>query len=134
MGDPRNKDTFIGPLINDTHYKLVDSMIFDAVDKGAELLCGGAITAPTMNRPFCPASRLRMTIFHEECFGPVTAVIKAENWYQALKLCNDSKYGSRPPADKRHGQNAHDGALMESGAVHVNSPTFTLNKLFRLAA
>ena len=129
MGDPRDKDTFIGPLINHTHYKLLDSMISDAVDKGAELLCGGghhgAYYEPTVLSGVTP----EMTIFHEECFGPVTAVIKAENWHEALTLCNDSKYGlTSSLLTNDMAKTLTMAPLMESGAVHVNSPTFTLNK------
>jgi vanillin dehydrogenase len=40
VGDPREPDTLIGPLIRGTQCAVIDSHVEDAVGKGAKLLCG----------------------------------------------------------------------------------------------
>src|SRR4051812_36679180 len=41
VGDPREPDTQIGPLVNDTSLKRVCELVNDAVAKGAEVVAGG---------------------------------------------------------------------------------------------
>lgn len=41
IGDPKNKETQIGPMINLTQFNTVQSYIKSGIDDGAKLLCGG---------------------------------------------------------------------------------------------
>ena len=41
MGDPRQEDTFIGPIINEDEATRIERTIQQAVGRGATLLCGG---------------------------------------------------------------------------------------------
>ena len=51
---PKDRDTFIGPMISEKEAKRLKGWIDDAVDAGATLLCGGELR----RRPCCEATLL----------------------------------------------------------------------------
>ena len=95
-GDPAD-NAYSGPVINKAAYDRVLSYI-DIGKKEGKLVAGGAPAAdngdgyfiqPTVFAGIAPTSRLAQ----EEIFGPVLAVIKADNFEQALEIANDTEYG-----------------------------------------
>ncbi len=123
-GDPRDPKNFVGPLINEQHCLDIDRLVKDAVEKGAELVCGGthegAFYKPTMLKGVTPD----MLIFREETFGPVASVIKAKDAEEALKLCNDNDYGLSSAIMTNDLSAALKFApKMQSGMVRVNDTT-----------
>lgn len=93
VGDPRDADTNIGPLITEKEAKRVQAWVQEAVNQGATLLCGGerngAIVTPTLLE-HVPASA---TLMQEEVFGPVAMLIPFEDFDQVLEAVNSSRYG-----------------------------------------
>ena len=93
VGDPRDPDTNIGPLITETEAKRVQAWVDEAVGQGASLLCGGernaAIVTPTLLENV-PESA---TLMQEEVFGPVAMLIPFEDFDQVLEAVNSSRYG-----------------------------------------
>lgn len=93
VGDPRDADTNIGPLITEKEAKRVQTWVQEAVNQGATLLCGGerngAIVTPTLLEDV-PASA---TLMQEEVFGPVAMLIPFEDFDQVLEAVNSSRYG-----------------------------------------
>lgn len=124
MGDPHDQGTIIGPLINDTHYKLVDELISDAVEKGARVLCGGGHQGAFYEATVVADVTPEMRIFHEECFAPVVCVVRAKDAEDALRLCNDNTYGLSSALLTNDMNLALTLApRMEAGMVHVNDTT-----------
>ena len=67
-----------------------------SIEGGAEVLLGGAV--PDNPGAYYPATvlgnvRPGMPAFDEELFGPVAAVIAAENEAEAIKLANQTPFG-----------------------------------------
>ena len=96
VGDPLSDDTDIGPLVNASGLKNIDSQVKDSVKEGAEILTGGEqikskgyFYKPTVLKNVSP----KMRIAQEEVFGPVAPIIVADDDMQAIKLANDSQYG-----------------------------------------
>jgi aldehyde dehydrogenase (NAD+) len=124
VGDPRDPATVIGPLIRPTQSLFIDGQIEDAVAKGARLLCGGThdgpYFAPTVLGGVTPA----MAIYSEESFGPVTSVIRADDYEHALEIANDTRAGLSAAIVTNDLQKGFDFALRsESGMVHINDTT-----------
>ena len=124
VGDPRQKDTVIGPLITERQCEFISGHVADAKAKGAKLHTGGSYKGqyfqPTVLTGVTPA----MSVYYEESFGPVVAVYKAKDTEDALRLANDSPYGLSAALITNDFQKAMDLSLrLESGMVHVNHST-----------
>ncbi len=64
-----------------------------------------------------------MRIYKEEIFGPVLSVVRAEEYQDALALCNDHEYGNGVAIFTRDGDTARDFASkVQVGMIGVNVP------------
>lgn len=121
VGDPRNEDTVIGPLIRRSQCGIIDAHVAEAVGKGAKLLCGGMHEGPYYWPTVLSDVTADMKIFGEESFGPVTSIIKVRDHREALKLANLSEYGLSAGVITNDMQKAMELAMeLEAGMVHVN--------------
>ena len=96
MGDPLSEATDLGPIVNASGLKTIDSQVKDSVKEGAEILTGGEqigskglFYKPTILKKVST----HMRVVQEEVFGPAGAVMVAEDEMEAVKLANDSQYG-----------------------------------------
>ena len=98
IGDPREDDTYIGPLTRSAQVGVLEAQIEDAVRKGARVLTGGkrlkgygggSYLAPTVLTDV----NHRMSVMREETFGPVVGVMAVRDDAQAIELMNDTDYG-----------------------------------------
>jgi glyceraldehyde-3-phosphate dehydrogenase (NADP+) len=123
FGDPRDKDTVIGPLINERSAKHVEELVNDAVAKGAKLLCGGKRHNLGYYEPTVLDNVTKdMRIAWEETFGPVVTIIRVKNYEEAIKLANESQYGLDSCIFTKDVKMVIDaGKRLESGAVHINA-------------
>jgi acyl-CoA reductase-like NAD-dependent aldehyde dehydrogenase len=92
-GDPKDRNVFIGPMIDVKEAQRLDYWIQEAIEKGAKLLCGGkrdgAMLEATLLEDVDPATKLNV----EEAFGPVAFLIRFSDFNAALDIVNDSKFG-----------------------------------------
>lgn len=93
VGDPRDEETVVGPLIEEKHVDRVMSWIAEAEAGGAKVLAGnkreGNIVWPTI----LTGTRPDMKVECEEVFGPVITVRPYDDYEAAVKIVNDSVYG-----------------------------------------
>lgn len=129
VGDPTDRATDIGPVINETARDRVEGFLARALDEGATVLVGGErpdrpgwFVAPTL-----VAASNDMEIAREEVFGPVAVVIAYDDngpdaAADAVSIANDSRYGlvgAVWSADEEHA--ADVAARLQVGSVAVNS-------------
>jgi acyl-CoA reductase-like NAD-dependent aldehyde dehydrogenase len=92
-GDPKDRATFIGPMISEGEARRLHGWIEEAVAGGATLLCGGtrdgAMLAATLLENVDRAS----AAYREEAFGPLALLSRFEDFDAALDEVNDSKFG-----------------------------------------
>src|SRR5688500_5554711 len=124
VGDPREPDTQIGPLVNPSAVERVTGLVEDAVSHGAEVLSGGepdgALFPPTVLAGVTP----EMRVYSEESFGPVVGIIEVDGPDEAVRVANDTEYGLAAAVFGRHVPSALDVARrIESGICHVNGST-----------
>lgn len=121
VGDPREPDTVIGPLIRGSQCAVIDGHIEDAVAKGAKLLCGATHRDQFYSPTVLSGITSDMRIFHEESFGPVTSIIKVRDHEEALQLANGTDYGLSSGVITNDMQKALDLAFgLDAGMVHLN--------------
>ncbi len=124
VGDPREHDTVVGPLITVQQCKFIAGQIADAKGKGATVLTGGSYEGQYFKPTILTGVTREMAVYREESFGPVVAVYRAKDAEDALRIANDSPYGLSAALITNDFQKALDLAMrLESGMVHVNHST-----------
>lgn len=93
MGDPKNEETFIGPVISENDAKRLETWIQEAANKGATVLCGGGRKGVMLEPTLVENAPPDCTLSVEEAFGPVATIKSFSDFDQALKDVNDSKFG-----------------------------------------
>lgn len=92
-GDPKDPQTFIGPMISTGEAKRLKGWIDDAVAKGATLLCGGACEGNMLEATLLENVDRSCDAYREEAFGPLAILSKFSDFDAALAEVNDSKFG-----------------------------------------
>jgi succinate-semialdehyde dehydrogenase/glutarate-semialdehyde dehydrogenase len=96
MGDPTDEKTTLGPMARMDLRDELHSQVKRSIEAGARLVMGGEI--PPGDGAFYPPTVLAdvtegMAVYHEETFGPVAAVISAEDVDDAVRIANDTEFG-----------------------------------------
>jgi acyl-CoA reductase-like NAD-dependent aldehyde dehydrogenase len=124
VGDPRDPETEIGPLVNTAAMERVSGLVQDAVDRGAEVVTGGEADGPCYRPTVLRGVTPEMRIYHEESFGPVVWVIGVDGPDEAVRVANDTEYGLAASVFGSDVPTALDLARqIESGICHVNGAT-----------
>jgi acyl-CoA reductase-like NAD-dependent aldehyde dehydrogenase len=129
LGDPFAPETTMGPLNNEPVAAKMDEHVADALERGAEVLTGGARAAafptdlywePTVLAGVPSDSRVAV----EETFGPVAPVVEITSLDHAISLANASPYGLLAAiytADLAKGLEFAD--RVRTGWVNINEST-----------
>jgi len=96
MGDPFDETNDIGPQASSKLRDELHQQVVESVSKGAVLKTGGFI--PDYKGAYYPPTVLSdvqpgMPAFDEEIFGPVAAIVKAQDEDDAIRLANKSIFG-----------------------------------------
>ena len=96
LADPTDPTASMSAVINQKSFKTINSYIEKGKSEGGRVLVGGGsdgeqgyFIEPTVIADVRPGA----TIEQEEIFGPVLAVIKANDYDDALKIANDTQFG-----------------------------------------
>ena len=92
-GDPKDRDTFIGPMISEGEASRLDGWIKSAIEDGATLLCGGNRTGNMLEATLLENVDRDADANREEAFGPLAILSKFGDFGEALDEVNDSKFG-----------------------------------------
>ncbi len=130
VGDPMDEETGMGPLINEGALNRVKSWIEEAVEHGAEIVYGGNVLGKTLMEPTVLINVPEdVKLFQDEVFGPVVFVNPYENFEDAVKSANNSKYGLNAAIFTRDLNQAIKGFLeLEFGGILINElPTWRVD-------
>ncbi|MFP4142177.1 MAG: aldehyde dehydrogenase family protein [Thermoplasmata archaeon] len=128
---PGLEDPDMGPQVSEDELNSTMEYIEAGKDEGAELVCGGGVLTdgkhsngyfvqPTVFSDVEPD----MKIAQEEIFGPVLAVIKAEDYEEAVSIANDVEYGLSASIVTEDLSRAHKFVEdIDSGVVKINEKT-----------
>ena len=93
LGNPRDEDTFVGPMISEGEAKRLHSWVHAAIAAGGHCLAGGdrngAMLEPTLIEN-CPK---HTDLYREEAFGPAVTIEAFDDFDAVLHQVNDSKFG-----------------------------------------
>jgi len=132
VGDPREKETQIGPVVSKRSKETIEAHIKDALDKGARdatpenptfsnLPPKGNFVKPTL----LVDVNHSMAVMTEETFGPVISVMKVKDDAEAIQLMNDSEFGLTASIWTKDTEKGYEIAQqVEAGTVFVNRADF----------
>ena len=129
VGHALAEGTQIGPVISEGQLAENLAWVERGRAGGAELLTGGQrLERPTEGYFMAPAVFARtlndMAMNREEMFAPVTCIIPADSYGEALAIANDTPFGLTAGIMTRSlARAAHFRANMRAGCVMINLPT-----------
>ncbi|MEG0496201.1 MAG: aldehyde dehydrogenase family protein, partial [Eubacterium sp.] len=123
VGNPWRGDPII-PLINDQAADFVQSLVDDAVEKGAFIVTGNRREGNLLYPTLLDHVTTEMEVAWEEPFGPVLPVIRVKNIEEAIAIANASEYGLQSSVFTDDINKAFNIAnRLEVGTVQINNKT-----------
>jgi len=130
-GDPKQRDVFLGPLIDEDAAKRLENWIGEARKAGANVLCGGGRKGNMLEATVLENVPRDAKINALEAFGPVTLLARFADFDEAIAVVNDSDYGLQAGVftnDLAHAMRAWE--RLETGGVIVNDvPSFRVDNM-----
>ena len=128
IGNALDPDTVVGPVVDQSQLDQDLHYIKVAASEGCEVIGGELVERATPGYYLSPAlikgSRNEMIINREEIFGPVTSIIRVDDYDEALATANDTPFGlSSGICSNSLTHVAHFKRNSRSGMVMVNAPT-----------
>ena len=125
--DPQSE---MGPVITAAAKEKITGLIDSGVEAGAELVVDGRnISLQGYENGYFLGGSLfdkvttDMQIYQEEIFGPVLAVVRSQNYEDAVQMINDHEYGNGTAIFTRDGDAARSFTnSIQVGMVGVNVP------------
>ena len=131
VGDPKQRDTFIGPMIDEGEAERLEGWIDEAVANGAKLLCGGGRDGQMIEATLLEDVDKAAKIVNEEAFGPVAVLMKFDDFDTALKEVNRSEFGLQAGIFTRDLFKVLDAwDRVECGGICINEvPSFRVDNM-----
>jgi malonate-semialdehyde dehydrogenase (acetylating) / methylmalonate-semialdehyde dehydrogenase len=126
IGDGRNEDNFVGPLIRDVHKSRVLEYIASGVTEGAELLIDGRNPEIDQDGYYVGATifdhvKPDMKIWQDEIFAPVLSVVRVKDIEEGINLTNHSKFANGAVIYTSSGKSAQTfREKIDAGMIGVN--------------
>ncbi len=131
LGDPLDESTDVGPMIDEESLSRTAKWVDEATGDGAVLLTGGKRRGSIFEPTVLTSTKREMKVCCEEVFAPVVVVEPYENFDDALREINNSKYGLQAGVFTRDiGRIFHAFEVLEVGGVIANDiPTYRVDNM-----
>ena len=130
-GDPKKKDTFIGPMIDEAAATRLHDWIEEARKAGAKLLCGGKRSGAMLEATLMENVPDSAKVNRMEVFGPFALLAPFKKFDDVVAMVNDSDYGLQAGIftdSLNHAMRAWNE--LDQGGVIVNDiPSFRVDNM-----
>lgn len=129
VGDPNDMTTDIGALVSWRQLETLEGQVKDAVDKGAEIICGGKritdLDGPYFEPTLITKITPEMRVWREEVFGPVLPIVVFRTENEAVRLANATEFGLGAYIYAGDGDLAWTVAQqLQTGMVSINGQSY----------
>ncbi|GGZ14088.1 aldehyde dehydrogenase family protein [Streptomyces poonensis] len=124
VGDPRDPQTVIGPVINSSQAEAVTGAVEQAIAEGATALVRGTATENLVGPSVLTGLPTDSALLRQEVFGPVAFLVPFDGEEEAVRIVNDTPYGlsgAVHTADVERG--VRFAKRIDTGMFHVNDGT-----------
>ena len=130
-GDPKQKDVFLGPMIDEAAAERLHGWIVEAKQAGGKILCGGKRHGNMLEATLMESVPRAARANRMEAFGPFALLAPFKKFSEAIALVNDSDYGLQAGIftdSLTHAMRAWNE--LEQGGVIVNDiPSFRVDNM-----
>jgi aldehyde dehydrogenase (NAD+) len=137
VGDPKKEGEHIGPVISETQYNKIQTLINKGIDEGAKLVAGGPGKPDGLEKGYFVKPTVfadvnnKMEIARTEIFGPVLSVMPFETEEEAIEIANDTPYGLTNYIQTKDKEKVKRVARkLRSGMVDVNGAGIAVDAPF----
>ncbi len=137
VGDPKKEGEHIGPVISETQYNKIQTLIQKGIDEGAKLVAGGTGKPDGLDKGYFVKPTVfadvnnDMDVARTEIFGPVLSVIPFETEEEAIEIANDTSYGLTNYIQTQDSEKVQRVARkLRSGMVDVNGAGIAVDAPF----
>lgn len=124
MGDLRDPNTVIAPIISERQRARVRQHLEDAVAKGATITTGGEWEGNRCQPTLLTGVTEEMVVCKSETFGPVTSIYPIDSYEEGLEKANNTEYGLSSAIFTNDINKAfHFARNIGAGMCHINGPT-----------
>ena len=130
-GDPKDRRTFIGPMIDEKEATRLETWVQEAIAAGATLLCGGTRSGAMLEATLVENCPRDTKLYREEAFGPIAVLSKFGDFADALDEVNDSRFGLQAGVFTRDLFQMFDAwDRLEVGGVVINDvPSYRVDNM-----
>lgn len=124
VGDPRDPQTDIGPLINKAQVDTLSKQIQKGIAEGARPILQGKVEGNVFSPTIFADVRPNMWVAQNEMFGPAVCVMPFDTAEEAIRIANNSAFGLSGAILTRNVEaGAELAKQVDSGMVHINDGT-----------
>ena len=121
VGDPRDPQTVIGPMISESEAARAERWVRDAIASGARLVTGGERKGALLQPTVLIEVNAAMQVMCEEIFAPVVSIIPFDSLDEAIEQINSTPFGLAAGIFTRDINTAMTAARrIHVGVVHIN--------------
>jgi glyceraldehyde-3-phosphate dehydrogenase (NADP+) len=131
LGDPMDRETDLGPMIDDKAAARSQKWIEDAVAAGARVLTGGKAEGRFMQPTIIENAPRESFVCSREAFAPLVTIFKVPSFGKAVEAVNDSIYGLQAGVFTNNLERAlYAFEIIEAGGVVLNDvPTYRIDHM-----
>jgi len=137
VDDPAKEGDHIGPVVSETQFNKIQTLIKKGIDEGAKLVAGGVGKPNGLEKGYFVKPTVfadvnnQMEIARTEIFGPVLSIMPFETEEEAISIANDTPYGLTNYIQTQDQKKANRVARkLRSGMVDVNGAGIAVDAPF----
>ena len=137
VDDPAKEGDHIGPVVSETQFNKIQTLIKKGIDEGAKLVAGGVGKPDGLEKGYFVKPTVfadvnnQMEIARTEIFGPVLSIMPFETEEEAISIANDTPYGLTNYIQTQDQKKANRVARkLRSGMVDVNGAGIAVDAPF----
>ncbi|OGS01082.1 MAG: aldehyde dehydrogenase [Elusimicrobia bacterium RIFCSPLOWO2_12_FULL_59_9] len=131
VGDPMDPAVDVGPMIDAASAQKTKAWLEEAVKEGAKILCGGGVNGTIMQPTVLASVNPLSKVCAEEAFAPLVCLFPFNDFEDALRQANDSRFGLQAGVftpSLEHALAAFE--RLEVGGVMINEvPTWRMDPM-----